>query len=188
MPLLLENGQESVDMELNQGQTRGIVAIIIGFAITTIVGIVLSFFAVERLPSSQVLLIAIITFIITVPIFGYGIYTYARSTEADVYATNTDMEKPRLLLDILREQGQGDVRLLAEQLNTSPNDIRDYIDDLSRLQLFSGIADWETGLIALADSSVIQAIDTCRNCQNPIQISNNVTVCPNCGTHYYQNY
>ncbi|MGB7341489.1 MAG: hypothetical protein WBC91_21510 [Phototrophicaceae bacterium] len=161
------------------------VAIVAGFIITVIIGLILSLFATNLLSPTQVITIGVITFIVISPLFGYGVYTYARSTEAEAYQTNEDMEKPRLLLDILRDNGHGDVLELANQLETHPEVIRHYIDDLSQLGLFSGIADWENGMIAMIPTTVIQAIETCRTCQNPISIAGDLTICPHCATEYY---
>lgn len=160
------------------------VAIITGFIITIIAGLTLSFLA-TTLSSNQVIIAGVVTFIVISPLFGYGVYTYARSTEAEAYQTNEDMEKPRLLLDILREEGHGDVIDLAQRLETSPQAIHHYIEDLSQLNLFSGIADWDNGVIAMLEPTVIHAIQTCKTCQNPINIDKNKTVCPHCATEYY---
>lgn len=173
-------------MELNKGQIRGMIAIVIGFVIAIIAGISLSFFAVDVLTTSQTLIVGVLVFVFVSPLFVYGVYTYARSTEAEVYATNEEMEKPRLLLDILREQGQGHIAELATQLETTPESIKSYIKDLSDLTLFSGIVDETNGVIAVVNPMVIEAIDTCKTCQNPIEITGNLTVCRHCGTEYYK--
>ena len=171
---------------MNKGQTRGMVAIVIGFIVVIIAGIALSFLATDMLSTTEVILVAVFVFVFVSPLFAYGVYTYARSTEVEVYATNEEMEKPRQLLDILREQGHGDIIALSTQLETSPPKIKAYIADLSQLELFSGIADWENGVIALLNPAVIETIDTCKTCQHPIKISGNVTICKYCNTEYYK--
>ncbi|GAB5492111.1 MAG: hypothetical protein Phog2KO_23260 [Phototrophicaceae bacterium] len=171
---------------MNTGQTKGMILITLGFVIIVIAGITLSFLAGSVLNSAQTLLAGIIIFIVLAPIFGYGILTYARATEAETYVMNTDMEKPRLLMDYLREHGQADISLLADELQTTPKEIQSYIQDLSDLSLFSGIADWDNGVIAMLQPSVIEALDKCKNCKNPIKILNNATTCQHCGTEYYK--
>ncbi len=171
---------------MNNGQIKGMVAIAIGFAIVTIAGITLSFLAGEVLNTTQTIISASLIFVVLTPLFGYGILTYARSTENEAYATNEDMEKPRLLLDYLRSHGQADVTQLANELDTIPSQIKRYIDDLSQLSLFSGIADWDNGIIAMVEPSVMNTLDTCKNCKKPIKILDNKTICQHCATEYYK--
>lgn len=185
MAPLFEFSQESSFL-MNKGQTRGMIAITIGFILIVIAGITLSFLVVDRLSGSQTLVVAVLIFLFVSPIFAYGVYTYARSTEEEAYATNEEMEKPRQLLDILREQEHGDVIELANQLETSPSELKAYIQDLSQLSLFSGIADWENDVIAMVEPMVIESIENCKTCQNPIEISGNITICQHCRTEYYK--
>ena len=170
---------------MNKGQTRGIIAISIAFVIATIGGIGLSFLAVD-LSIGQVLTSAFVIFVVIVPFFGYGIYTYARHTQEKSALTNDEMEKPRQLLDLLRQQGQADVDTLAQDLDTTPAVIRGYVDDLVQLALFNGIADWDNGVIAMANPMVMAAIDQCKNCENTLNIQTGTTVCVQCGTEYYK--
>lgn len=171
---------------MNKGQIRGMIAIVMGFMIVIIASIILSFLAVDTLTTIQLIMVAVVVFLLVSPIFAYGVYTYARSTEEEAYATNEEMEKPRQLLDILREQEQGDVITFANQLEISPDAIKSYIQDLGQLALFSGIADWENGVIAMVEPMVIEAIDNCKTCENPIEIAGNITICKHCGTEYYK--
>ena len=171
---------------MNKGQTRGMIAIVSGFIIVVIAGIALSFLAGDILSTTQIIITAVIVFLVVSPIFAYGIFIYARSTEEESYATNEEMEKPRQLLDILREQEYGEVPVLAQKLGTTPANIRSYITDLSQLELFSGVADWENGVIAIVNPLVIEAMENCKTCQNPIDITDKVTICKHCGTEYYK--
>ena len=171
---------------MNKGQIRGMLAISLGFIIVTLAGIALSFLADSVFTTVQTIITAFIIFLTLSPLFGYGILTYARSTENEVYTTNDDMEKPRLLLDYLRSHGNADVTQLAQELDTIPSQIRLYIDDLSQLSLFSGIADWDNGIIAMVEPSVMNTLDTCKNCKKPIKILDNKTICQHCATEYYK--
>ncbi len=171
---------------MNKGQTRGMIAIVLGFVVVVIAGIALSFLANDVLSPTQILITAVVVFLFVSPFFAYGVFTYARSTEEEAFATNEEMEKPRQLLDILREDGHGELGDLAERLDTTPAAIRAYITDLSQLDLFSGIADWENEVLALVNPMVIEAIDSCKTCQNPIEVTDKVTICKHCGTEYYK--
>ncbi|MEO1162324.1 MAG: hypothetical protein AAFV98_00950 [Chloroflexota bacterium] len=171
---------------MNNGQRRGTFAIGIGFVLVAIGGVILSLFAGNVLTAGQVVLGGIIFFLIVSPLFGYGIYTYARFSEASALETNEEMEKPRQLLDLLREQGHSDIITLAETLDTQPEMIRGYIDDLVALNIFSGIADWENGMLAVIEPTVLDALASCRTCKTTISIKSGVTICPTCYTHYYR--
>lgn len=171
---------------MNKGQIRGMIAIGFGFVIITLAGITLSFLAGSVLTTTQTIISAVLIFIALSPVFGYGILTYARSTEDDAYATNDDMEKPRLLLDYLRLHGQADITRLAEELGATPSQIKSYINDLSELSLFSGITDWDNEIIAIIEPSVMNDLDACMSCKNPIKIIDNKTTCLHCGTVYYR--
>lgn len=171
---------------MTKGQVQGVISIAIAFVIATIGGIALSFLAINTLKVEQVLFLASLIFLLTLPFFVYGIYTYAKHTQEKSTLTNDEMEKPRLLLDLLREHGQADVLILAEQLETTPQAIKSYIENLNQLELFSGIADWENNVIAIFNPTVIGAIDRCKSCDNPISIETGRTVCSTCGTEYYK--
>jgi len=171
---------------MNNGQIRGMLAIGFGFAVVTLAGIALSFLAGSILTTTQTIISAILIFLALTPVFAYGILTYARSTEDEAYATNDDMEKPRLLLDYLRLHGQADITQLAEELETTPRQIKSYVDDLSQLSLFSGIVDWSNEVIAIVEPSMMNTLDTCKSCKNPIKILDNRTTCQHCGTEYYK--
>lgn len=171
---------------MNEGQRRGTVAIGVGFVLVAIGGVIFSLFAGDVLTVGQIVLGGVIFFLLVSPLFGYGIYTYARFSEASALETNDEMEKPRQLLDLLREQDYGDITLLAETLDTQPQAIRAYIDELVALNIFSGIADWENGVLAVIEPTVLDALDTCRTCHTPLRIVTSVTICPTCETHYYR--
>lgn len=172
---------------MNIMRRQGSVAIALGFVLTVIAGLILAFLANDTLDTFQLLISAGIVFVLVAPIFGFGIYRYASSAQAEAHLVADEMEKPRQLLDILKANGQADLETLSRELGSSADEIKAMIDDLISLELFSGIINWDEGIIALIDPNVLKLIDTCKNCHNPISMKESgVTICPHCGTQYYQ--
>lgn len=171
---------------MNDGQRRGAIAITIGFVLVALGGFALSFVAGGVLTPTQVVMVGILFFLVVSPIFGYGIYTYAKFSEASALATNDEMEKPRLLLDMLREHPQADIHILANQLETTPEMIVTYIDDLARLDLFTGIVDVDNAVLAIVEPVVLNALESCKTCSAAILVQDGITVCATCGTRYYR--
>lgn len=169
---------------MNAGQKQGMIAIGIGFVLTVIASLALSYLTSDTM---SLLISAVIIFLLIAPLFGFGIYRYAKSTQEERTSLAEEMEKPRQLLDILKEKGQADIRFLSDELHSNPEEIKAMIADLTALQLFSGIVNWEDGLIAMVDPDLLQLIDICKNCQNPIEIKEaTVTICTHCGTEYHR--
>jgi predicted PurR-regulated permease PerM len=172
---------------MNSGQKQGMVIIAFGFILTVIAGVTLAFLANEILDTLALTISAVIAFLLLAPIFGFGIYRYANSTQEAINVLADEMEKPRQLLDILKAKGQTDIESLSRELDTSPSEIKTMIDDLSDLELFSGIINWDKGIIAIIDSSILNLMETCKNCTKPITMEeHSVTVCAHCGTEYHQ--
>lgn len=170
---------------MNSGRSRGLIAIVTGLFVVVIAGIILSFLSESVLSLNMTITIGIIIFLLVSPLLGYGIYTYARHTQDVSTATNDEMQKPRQLLDILRHEEQMDVTILASQLDVPLINIKNYIDDLSQLELFAGMTDWHNGKIQLISPQVLQSIQHCHTCASLIEIHQGITQCQNCQTEYH---
>jgi multisubunit Na+/H+ antiporter MnhG subunit len=169
---------------MNTRQKQGIIAIIVGFVLTTIAGLALTFFANDTF---GLLLSAVFIFLLIAPIFGFGIYRYAQSSQEESVLLAEEMEKPRQLLDILKEKGQADIASLSQELDSDASNIKTMIEDLISLNLFRGIINWDDGIIALVDPNVLALMETCKNCSQPIDMNEQgVTICKHCGTEYHQ--
>lgn len=167
-------------LNLNAGQRRGAIAIGLAFGLTVVAGIALSYLAINW-ETSALLGAGFMVFLLLAPIFGYGIFTYAKFSQEEALAD--EMTAPRQLLDMLRAEGASNITDVALDLGVPS--LKPIIADLSRLELFNGIVDWQAGTIALLEPSVMASIETCKHCQKPIQISRGVTICPNCATEYH---
>lgn len=167
-------------LNLNAGQKRGAIAISIAFGLTVVAGIVLSYLAISW-ETGALLALAVGIFVLLTPIFGYGIFTYAKASGEET--TNEEMTAPRQLLDMLRAQGESNISDLALDLGVPS--LKPIIAELSQLELFNGMVDWNAGKMRLIEPSVISVIDHCQSCKSPIGIQRGVTICSNCGTEYH---
>jgi hypothetical protein len=165
---------------LNAGQRRGAVALGIAFGLTVLAGIALSFLALSW-ETSAILGTALVLFLLITPLLAYGIYTFATASQEEDLAE--EMTVPRQLLDMLRENGSGNITDLAIDLGVTS--LKPIIADLSRLELFNGIVEWNSGTITLLDPAVMASIESCKACKKPIQIKRGITICPNCATEYH---
>lgn len=172
---------------MNTGQKQGMFIIALGFILTVIAGVVLAFLANEILDTTSLMVAASIVFLLIAPILGFGIYHYAKSSQRESEILADEMEKPRQLLDILKAKGQTDIETLSHDLACSPDEIKAMVDDLTQLELFSGIVNWNEGIIAIVESNVLNLMETCKNCSNPITMKEQgVTICAYCATEYHQ--
>ena len=168
-------------LDLNSGQRRGAIVIFFGFLIATFAGLFLS---VSGLPTGQLLTFGGLAFLILSPVFIFGVYTYVNSSLDD--AGITEMEQQRKMLTIIQQRGSIQVGDLADELSIPVERIKPLIDDLSRLELFSGILIPDDGMIIHRSSSLLKSMTHCENCRQPISIGNApMTICPHCATEYH---
>ena len=167
-------------LNLNPGQRRGAILIGIAFVLTAIAGVVLSYLAISW-ETNALLGAGLLVFLLLAPLFGFGIYLYGQNSQQEAFAE--DMTIPRQLLDILREQAVSNIVDVSLDLGVAS--IKPIVNELSRLELFNGIVDWEAGTIALQEPSVMASIENCKHCGQAIEIVRGKTVCQNCGTEYH---
>jgi hypothetical protein len=167
-------------INLNAGQRRGATLIVLAFVLTVIAGIMLSFLAVSW-ETNNLIGAGLLVFFLLAPVFGYGIYLFGQNSQEEAFAE--DMTVPRQLLDMLREKGTIDILDLALVLEVPS--IKPIVNELSNLELFNGIVDWEAGTISLLEPSVMASIENCKHCGQGIAVKRGKTVCPNCGTEYH---
>jgi hypothetical protein len=156
------------------------VAIGIAFGLTVLAGIALSFLALSW-ETGAIIGTAVLLFFLLSPLLAYGIYTFARASQEEELAE--EMTAPRQLLDMLRESHSGNITDLAIDLGVAS--LKPIIADLSKLELFNGIVDWDAGTITMLEPAVMASIETCKHCGKAIQISRGITLCPNCATEYH---
>lgn len=170
---------------MNTGRLAGIILVVIGFGIAVIAGLWLAFNVSNgELSSGGALLGGGITFIPVALLAGFGIYMFVRGgKEAE---TESEMQKQRQLLDIVKSRGEVRVSDLALEMKANVDVVKDMIHQLVGLQVFSGYVNWEKGILYSSEASNLRALDKCKNCGGEIKlVGKGVVTCKFCGTEYF---
>ena len=170
---------------MNSGRLVGIILIVVGFGIAVIGGLWLaSQVTGGQLQSGGALVGAGIAFIPVALLVGFGIYLYVRGgKEAE---SESEMQKQRQLLDIVKSRGQVAVSDLALEMKTNVDTVKSMVHQLVGLQVFSGYINWDKGILYSSDASNLRGLEKCKNCGGEIKLAGKgVVVCPFCGTEYF---
>jgi hypothetical protein len=125
-----------------------------------------------------------LAFIPVALLLGAGVYLFVQGgREAEREST---MQKQRRLLDILRSRGQVTVSDMALEMDVSADTVRDMVHQLVGLQVFSGYANWQEGMLYSAEASQLRELDRCKNCGGEIElVGKGIATCRFCGTEYF---
>lgn len=170
---------------MNSGRLVGIILIVVGFGIAVIASLWLATQVTSgQLQSGGALIGGGIVFIPVALLAGFGIYLYVQGgKEAE---TESEMQKQRQLLDIVKSRGQVAVSDLALEMRTSVDNVKNLVHELVGLQVFSGYVNWDKGVIYSSDAANLRTLDKCKNCGGEIKLVGKGTVaCPFCGTEYF---
>ncbi|MBI1277204.1 MAG: hypothetical protein GC179_03655 [Anaerolineaceae bacterium] len=170
---------------MNSGRLVGIILIVVGFGIAVIAGLWLaSQVSAGQVQSGGALIGAGLAFIPVALLVGFGIYLYVQGgKEAE---TESEMQKQRQLLDIVKSRGQVAVSDLALEMKTNVDTVKSMVHQLVGLQVFSGYINWDKGILYSSDASNLRDLQKCKNCGGEIKLAGKgVVVCPFCGTEYF---
>ena len=170
---------------MNSGRLVGIILIVVGFGIAVIASLWLATQVTSgQLQSGGALVGGGIAFIPVALLAGFGIYLYVQGgKEAE---SESEMQKQRQLLDIVKSRGQVAVSDLALEMRTSVDNVKKLVHELVGLQVFSGYVNWDKGIIYSSDAANLRKLDKCKNCGGEIKLVGKGTVaCPFCGTEYF---
>lgn len=170
---------------MNSGRLVGIILIVVGFGIAVIAGLWLaSQVSGGQVQSGGALIGAGLAFIPVALLVGFGIYLYVQGgKEAE---TESEMQKQRQLLDIVKSRGQVAVSDLALEMKTNVDTVKNLVHQLVGLQVFSGYINWDKGILYSSDASNLRDLQKCKNCGGEIKLAGKgVVVCPFCGTEYF---
>ena len=90
--------------------------------------------------------------------------------------------------NLIGGKSRGEISLsdLALELGTKADDLRDMIDSLVGLQVFSGYINWEKGVLYSTDASQLRGLEKCKNCGGEIKlVGKGIITCKFCGTEYF---
>lgn len=170
---------------MNSGRLMGMILIAIGFGIAIIAGLWLAVQAGnDELETGGAVVGAGLAFTVIAPLVGFGIYLYVTGgQEAEL---ESEMEKQRQLLDILRSRGQVTVEDMAMEMRVNVAQIQDIVHQLVGLQVFSGYVNWDDGILYSSEASQLRELENCKKCGAPIElVGKGVVACKYCGTEYF---
>ncbi len=170
---------------MNSGKLVGIILMVVGFGIAVIAGLWLATrVSAGELQSGGALIGGALAFIPVALLAGFGIYLFVQGgKEAE---TESEMQKQRQLLDIVKSRGQVPVSDLALEMKTNVDSVRNMIHQLVGLQVFSGYINWDKGILYSSDAGNLRELDKCKNCGGEIKlVGKGVVACPFCGTEYF---
>lgn len=170
---------------MNTGRLIGMILIGIGLGVALLAGL---FIAVQtsggQLRAGGAVLGAGLAFIPVALLVGFGIYMYVQGGQEA--AEESVMQKQRQLLDILKSRGQVSVSDMALEMQVSSDTIKNMVHQLVGLQVFSGYANWQNGVLYSSDASQLRELDKCKNCGGEIQlVGKGIATCKYCGTEYF---
>ena len=170
---------------MNSGRLVGVILIVVGFGIAIIAGLWLaSGVSSGQNDAGGALVGAGLAFIPVALLVGFGIYMYVQGgKEAEA---ESEMQKQRQLLDIVKSRGQIAVSDLALEMKTNVDTVKSMVHQLVGLQVFSGYINWDKGILYSSDASNLRGLEKCKNCGGDIKLAGKgVVVCPFCGTEYF---
>jgi hypothetical protein len=170
---------------MNTGRLVGIILVVVGFGVAVIAGLWLALqTANNQISSGGAVVGAGIAFIPVALLAGFGIYMYVQGGKEAVQ--ESEMQKQRQLLDIVKSRGQVSVPDVALEMHVSVDSIQNMVHQLVGLQVFSGYVNWDKGVLYSADASQLRSLDKCKNCGGEIQlVGKGVVTCKFCGTEYF---
>ena len=170
---------------MNTGRLIGVILIVAGVGIAIFAGLFIAVQTSEGIfDVAGAIFSAALAFIPVALLAGFGIYLYIQGGKQA--AEESEMQKQRQLLDILKSRGQVRVQDMALEMNVSADKIQSMVHQLVGLQVFSGYANWKDGVLYSSDASQLRELDKCKNCGGEIElVGKGIATCKYCGTEYF---
>lgn len=124
-----------------------IIIIGLGFAIAVIIGLWLAIQVSAGNDLLNLIGIALIGFIPSALMAGYGTYQYIQSDEEPDTIPDIDVWHQRELIDLLHQHSAISIPDAAQRLDISENDVKESIRQLLELGIFTGDIDWENEIL-----------------------------------------
>ncbi len=126
----------------------------------------------------------ILALIICAPMVGVGVYLLIQGGREE--KTMAQLAQQRKLLDIIKTRGETTVSDLVLELDTSYDQVKDWIYDLVGKGLFSGYVNWEEGTLYSHQASQLRDETRCQQCGGELSLAGKgVVSCPYCGTEHF---
>lgn len=168
---------------MNSARITGIVLIVMAFGAAVVAALWLAS-QVGQLSSGGAVLGGGIAFVIVTALAGVGVFLYWRGGQTAT--VESEMQKQRRLIDIVKSRGQVDITDLAIEMQTNRESIQDMVHQLVGLGVFSGFVNWDDGTLYSSDASKLRDLKKCEKCGAPIElVGKGVVKCKYCDTEYF---
>lgn len=128
-------------------RTKYAIMIGFGFGIAILVGLWVAIQVSADQPLASLLGVALIGFVPSASLAGYGAYQYIRVGEEPDIIPDIDVRQQRELVDLIHERGMVTIADASQQLGIGEHDVRDAIRQLLELEIFTGDVDWNEDVI-----------------------------------------
>ncbi len=119
----------------------------------------------------------------TLPLAGIGTFLLIKGRQEE--KAMAEVEKERLLLNMVLTRGQVDIPSAVLELQVTRDVLRKYVYDLVGKGLFSGYVNWERGVLYSRQAADMPS-DRCPNCGGELQLAGKgVVQCPYCGSEVF---
>ncbi len=170
---------------IGQGRLVGIILILIGLILSTVLGLwLVSNVAEGKLQSAAFILgLAGVLIVFFVPLVGAGGYLLIRGREEA--REFVEVEKEKRVLNMVQTQGRVRVSDVALELNVSRDQVKDYIYDLVGKGLFTGYIDWKEGVLYAKEAAEMET-NKCPNCGATREfVGKGIVKCEYCGAELF---
>ena len=130
-----------------ENRPKYVVMIGLGFTIAVLIGLWLAFQVAAGYALLEQLSIALIGFVPSALLAGYGTYQYIQAGEEPDEIPLIDVRQQRELVDLIHERGMITITEAAQVLDISERDVKDAIRQLFELEIFTGYVDWDNNVV-----------------------------------------
>ncbi|TVR19036.1 MAG: hypothetical protein EA396_13635 [Anaerolineaceae bacterium] len=170
---------------MNQGRLVGLILMAVGAGLTVMAGL---FLAVRTGEEDATMLGTVLgaglAFMIVAPLIGFGFFMWIKGGQDA--EQESEMQKQRQLLDIVKSRGQVRVDEVALEMSVPVDSVRNMVHQLVGLQVFTGYINWDDGILFSSEASKLRDLENCEKCGGRIQLAGRgIVQCPFCGTEYF---
>ena len=161
----------------------GIILIVVGVVLGFVAGAWL-FTNPDLTTPARILGLGIALLVLVAPLVGGGLYVLAKGM-GDV-KTAAEAGSQRKLLNLVQSRGQIKMDDAALELQVPKDRLRDMLNSLVGLGVFSGYINWDEGTLYSSEASELRQLTKCPNCGGEITLSGKgVARCRFCGTEFF---
>jgi hypothetical protein len=162
-------------------RTAGIIMIVVG-AVLGLVAAAWLFSNPDLTAPARILGLGLALLVLVVPLGGIYL-TVQGASDAKIQAEAVQQRK---LLNMVQSRGQLPIDEAALELQLPRDTIRDMINSLVGLGVFSGYINWDKGVLYSQEASKLRELTKCPNCGGEITLSGKgVARCRFCGTEFF---